>query len=333
MAMGKVKVERRDRLHRVCKSIIDGGPRIVDDEVKAAFKSAVLRYAGTEYLPTEQAVKNIYQSEDLVADAFDVIAAATTRKQRDDQNFRSVATGAIYPRSSRSFVDVLDEIDEDEENDRERNDEDDETGIAKASRNHRAGHHGLAAAVVEHALDRLDSLRERHGYQKSAKEQPMTSHTEFVRDVVKQYGITALCKSMVQDQKSYGLDESSFTALVVDFAKRDAPAGETEAQSFTRLFTAPTEEGVLLRKAHALAKETTWLDLQPMVISGGDMRDDDDREQALKQLAEIGRRMAPTATPEKQFDLAFSDPKNAALASRAHVRPSAPAGGAYAWPR
>jgi hypothetical protein len=161
----------------------------------------------------------------------------------------------------------------------------------------------------------------------------MTSHSEFVRDVVKQYGITALCKSMVQDQKSYGLDESLFTALVVEAAKRDAPAGETEAQSFTRLFTAPTEEGVLLRKAHALAKETTWLDLQPQVISGGDWRDEDDREQAMKQLAEIGRRMAPTATPAKQFDLAFSDPTNVALAQRAHVRPTAPVDGAYAWPR
>ena len=38
----------------------------------------------------------------------------------------------------------------------------------------------------------------------------MTSHSEFVQSVVKQYGIVALAKSMVQDQKSYGLDELYF---------------------------------------------------------------------------------------------------------------------------
>jgi hypothetical protein len=180
------------------------------------------------------------------------------------------------------------------------------------------------AQALDHLLNTSHGAALLHRTRKAAKETPpMTSHSEFVRDVVKQYGITALCKSMVQDQKSYGLDESSFTALVVEAAKRDAPAGETEAQSFTRVFSAPTEEGVLLRKAHALAKETTWLDLQPQVISGGDWRDEDDREQAMKQLAEIGRRMAPTATPARQFDLAFSDPKNAALAQRAHRRPAA----------
>lgn len=151
----------------------------------------------------------------------------------------------------------------------------------------------------------------------------MTSHSEFVRDVVKTYGITAFAKSMVADQKSYGLDESEFTALVVEAAKRDAPAGETEAQGFTRLFAANTEEGTLLRKAHALAKETTWLDLRPTVISGGDWRDEDDREQAMRQLAEIGRRIAPTATPEKRFAVAFEDPKNVALALRVHQRPTA----------
>jgi len=100
-----------------------------------------------------------------------------------------------------------------------------------------------------------------------------------------------------------------------------------------KLFSDNSADGVAIRKAHALAKETTWLDLQPMVISGGEWRDEDDREQAMKQLAEIGRRMAPTATPAKQFDLAFSDPKNAALARKAHRRPTAPAGGAYPFPR
>src|SRR5580693_2563163 len=84
--------------------------------------------------------------------------------------------------------------------------EDGGADIAKVHQ-HR-GPHELAASLVQHLHDRLDRHRERHGYTKSAKETPpMTSHSEFVQSVVKQYGIVALAKTMVQEQKSYGLDE------------------------------------------------------------------------------------------------------------------------------
>ena len=98
----------------------------------------------------------------------------------------------------------------------------------------------------------------------------MTSHSEFVRDVVKQYGIVALAKSMVQDQKSYGLDELSFTRLATEHAQRlwsnDRPdvafsnaqlkelgrrkwPTATEAQQFERAFTDPAN-ATLAAKAH-----------------------------------------------------------------------------------
>src|ERR1700730_8626771 len=56
--------------------------------------------------------------------------------------------------------------------------------------------------------------------EQTAKETSMTSHTEFVQSVVKQYGIVALAKSMVEDQKAYGLDEHTFTRLATDHAQR-----------------------------------------------------------------------------------------------------------------
>ena len=275
------KVTKRERLLSVCRNITGGGN--VDADAVAAFRKAVLRYADLQHITPD----NLYQSDGevgaMVRGAWDVIDASNVLKELDDRQ-RSSVTGAVYPRSPAFFLDLLTpDLGGD---DRER-DDDEGDDVEKA---------------------------------KTAKEQPMTSHTEFVRDVVKQYGITALCKSMVQDQKSYGLDESSFTALVVDAAKRDAPAGETEAQSFSRLFTAPTPEGELLRRAHGLAKETTWLDLQPQVISGGDLRDANDADQAMDQLRVIGQRMAPSATPEKQFAVAFA--ANPSLAARAHRRPS-----------
>src|SRR5207247_2586520 len=51
-----------------------------------------------------------------------------TVPRRDDQNFRSVATGAIYPRAGRSFLDMLNAPADDGENDDavDRDDDDDE---------------------------------------------------------------------------------------------------------------------------------------------------------------------------------------------------------------
>jgi hypothetical protein len=79
-SMGKVQVARAERLHRLCKSIVAAGPHSVDDDIKARFKSAVLRYAGTQYIETQKALENIYQGEGeigrSVRKAFAVIAKA-----------------------------------------------------------------------------------------------------------------------------------------------------------------------------------------------------------------------------------------------------------------
>lgn len=348
MPMGKVKLERRDRLHRVCKSIIDGGPRSVDDYIKAQFKTAVLRCAASEYLPTEQAVKNIYQSEDLVADAFDVIAAATTRKQRDDQNFRSVATGAIYPRSSR-FLDVLDDLDEDEENARERDNDDDggETDVAKAHE-HR-GPHQLAGALVEHLHDRLERRREAHGFHKSAKEEPMDTQTELIGIMKDCGGPVALCKAIVDRGRS----PCGEFELVAALSKRAVEQFNMPSdRAFARLYE--SEESV--RRACQLAKagEITadplmkaWpmpMSLEPMVATGASGfpstrlrsgsspgRGDDsgdvdsvgvsDAYEQLTRLAEQQRRTGETAA--KAFERVYLDPANRHLAEaeRAQSRP------------
>jgi hypothetical protein len=167
-----------------------------------------------------------------------------------------------------------------------------------------------------------------------------SSHAEFVQSVVKKFGIVALAKSMVQHEKSYGLDEHTFTQLATEHASRLYPNDRPDS-AFSKLYE--SEESV--RRACQLAKENEFASLlldymphvvaaeafRPQVISGGEMADADDRQQAWEALAEIGRRLAPTATPERQFALAFEDPKNISLANRVHVRPTPPAGGVYAF--
>jgi len=155
------------------------------------------------------------------------------------------------------------------------------------------------------------------------KESTMNNRTQELRDIAKTGGgVVAVAKAFLEEGRSFGIGETEFTQLMTEHAQKLYP-DKTPAAAFSKLFSDTGPDGVVLRKAHALTKDTTWLDSQPTVISGGDLKDAADAAQAMDQLREIGRRMAPTATAEKQFAVAFEDPKNVALALRVHQRPSA----------
>ena len=147
----------------------------------------------------------------------------------------------------------------------------------------------------------------------------MTS-IESLENIAKTHGVAGvvqIAKNIVEEQKSFRIAEEEFCKLI------DAAARVAHPELGARAFEKVYEHNPVLAKAIAVIKAASWLDLQPQVISGGDLRDEDDREQAMRQLAEIGRKMAPSATPERQFVLAFEDPKNAALVAKAHRRPTA----------
>jgi hypothetical protein len=141
------------------------------------------------------------------------------RKVGDDSD-RPRSKGPLerYQRRLRRFEQIFMRKDD-------RDDDDDDNGDTEK----RADHHASTVAdlLVEAKShpDRASALNHLfhspHGQALLARmhkkdDPPMTStstHAEFVRDVVKQYGIVALAKSMIQDQKSYGLDEPTFTRL------------------------------------------------------------------------------------------------------------------------
>src|ERR1700730_10479660 len=83
--MSKGPLERRERLLRACKSIIDN-PRNVDGDVVAAFKTAALSYAHTQYGAPEQVLKRLYCDEgelgDLMRGAVDIVVS----KQLDNDD-------------------------------------------------------------------------------------------------------------------------------------------------------------------------------------------------------------------------------------------------------
>jgi hypothetical protein len=199
--------------------------------------------------------------------------------------------------------------------------------IAKAHE-HR-GQHELAASLVQHLHNRLDRHRERHGYTKAAKETtPMTtSHNELVRDVVKRYGVIALAKSMVQDQKSYGLDEHQFTQLATEHAQRVYPNDRPDV-AFSKLYQG--EESV--RRACQIAKSMPFVaDVVPVMVGGEDTRDLSDTSKAIEQLKELGARRWPTASASDQFERALTAPEHHALARRAVTIPRATT--SYPFPR
>jgi hypothetical protein len=164
------------------------------------------------------------------------------------------------------------------------------------------------------------------------KEKPM-DRIETIRNIAKTGGgVVVMAKCFLDKGSSFGIGEEEFTRIMTEHAQKLYP-DKTPAAAFSKLFSDTGPDGVVLRKAHALTKDATWLDSQPTVISGGDLRDAGDAAAAMDELREIGRRMAPTATPEKQFSVAFEDPKNVTLARRAYSRPTAPLGGVYPMPR
>jgi hypothetical protein len=147
----------------------------------------------------------------------------------------------------------------------------------------------------------------------------MTSHSEFVRSVVKQYGIVALAKSMVQDQKSYGLDEHQFTQLATEHAQWVYPNDRPDS-AFSKLYA--SEESV--RRACQIAKAMPFVaDVTPVMVGGEDTRDLSDTSKAIEQLKQLGRDRWPSASASAQFEMALTDPANHKLARQAVPIPQA----------
>lgn len=249
------------------------------------------------------------------------------RHSRSAAKFLKILTGKAGP------DDCDDEAlrDEREREEDERDDEcdDGEADLTKAHE-HR-GHRELVSSLVQHLHDRLDRRRERHGFTKSAKEQLIMTHSEFVSNVVKQYGFVALAKSGSRDQKSYGLDEPTCNRLATEDAQRIYPNDRSDV-AFSKLYQ--SEESV--RRFFAVVKAATFTGtfsggIPVQVVGGEDAQAVNDPKEALQQLAEIGQQRWPSETKEKQFARAFE--ANPQLAAKAHRRPAAPAGGVYPMPR
>jgi hypothetical protein len=152
------------------------------------------------------------------------------------------------------------------------------------------------------------------------------NRSEQLRAVVKRAGgIMPLCKSIATSGRS-SVTEHELTQLVVDAAKREHP-DMSDAAAFSKAFCDAGPTGMMLRQAIAVAKAAQV---------DGDDGDADDPAAALEELhrlAEQHHRDSPELTPDQSFARVFADPRNAALAARAHRRPVANEKNAFPFPR
>jgi hypothetical protein len=153
------------------------------------------------------------------------------------------------------------------------------------------------------------------------------NRSEQLRAVVKRAGgVHGLAKRIVRDGTSGDITEHELTQLAVDAAKRQYGISD-DAKAFTKMFCDAGPDGQTLQRAIQIAKVTQ--------VSGDDGDDDDEATamEELHRLAEQHQRSNPELTPQQSFARIFADPRNAALAHRAHKRPVANAKMLYPFPR
>jgi hypothetical protein len=316
------KVNKREHLLKVCRILIDN-PECVDADAVTTFRKAVLQYADLQHLDREQALKNLYQSESevgvMLRKAFAVIDDAETRKRRDDQNFRSTATGAVYPKGDRFLDEVADPDDIDE---READDDNDDDDIGKAD------HHASTVAdlLVEsgsfpHRAAALHHLLRKPGGQAllarlKAAEQTKESNmrtTETVESVLKDLGPVRLCEGICARQRA-PCDERELVAVLTKHLGDD--------RAFAKLYEA--EESV--RRACSIAKAAEFepYDIKPIVVGGADVDPNDPSAavRAREEIERLGREKYPFLNSNQQFARIFEDKNYAALAARVHQRPA-----------
>jgi hypothetical protein len=185
-----------------------------------------------------------------------------------------------------------------------------------------SGHEADIASALHYLLNTSHGAALLHRVRtlKAAKDDPpmQDNLTKIAADI----GVVAVAKTIVREQRSYGIDEAAFVALVTQHAKAAHP-NLTEAQAFAKVY----ESEPSIWQACAILKTMPFVaDPTPLMVGGIDAQneanDATEQSKAYAQLQQIGRDRWPTASEAQQFANAMTDSKNAALAAKVHIRPS-----------
>ena len=154
---------------------------------------------------------------------------------------------------------------------------------------------------------------------------------DSIHSIMKDAGIASVCAQIVQ-KGSTSISEEDIVSAVGKIAVERWPE-LSEAQAFSRIYTASSDEARVLQKAIEIAKLSAF-DIQPTQVGGiaeQNSANDDEQSEAYRQLAALGQQRWPNERSDVQFSRAFGLRPD--LAVKAHRRPTAPVGGAYPMPR
>jgi hypothetical protein len=184
------------------------------------------------------------------------------------------------------------------------------------------------------ASDGIEQAEQELDDDNDEKEQTMKS--QLMSDVVKRYGITAFCKSVEKGDVS--VSEHALCKLIEEAANR-------ENTSFSKLFEAQDERGIVLRKAIMAARDAQFVSrtstmskaaagmpgratLTPRVTGGRAARAVDNPKSALAELQALvdeQRAQNPALSESAAWLAVYTHPDNVELAQRerAENRPTA----------
>jgi hypothetical protein len=285
-------IERREQLRAICRRAIAGG-----DVTEAELRSATMKYVCAQGDDPRRVLKRLYLDEGELGLSLRKAVAIVSKRQQE----RSRATGAFHPPDDDGY---LLEIDDDDQ----RDDDDEEADIAKAAR---GGAHGLAAALLNHLHDRLESRLEAYGLAKRKEK-----HMESIAKIIKDAGFIAVAKAMADENRSYGLTETEFVALATENAVRKFP-DKTPAAAFTRMFTDGGADGLAIRRAHAVVKASHLEQMfGPTFPAHAKARSEGSAYDELLAKAAEYRKTHSDLSEAQAFAKVFQDPANAALSRR-----------------
>jgi hypothetical protein len=190
----------------------------------------------------------------------------------------------------------------------------------------------ISQPPVDDAIDDASLAQHLSSTTKSEKETTVDFMTGMTEVAKADAGMITIARNVV-DRGETKLTEHQFTELLMAHAKVHKTANESDAAAFSQIFSAQSEDGILLRKACAVCKNTAApMMLVEPVQSGGNDVSAADQAQAYAKLVDLAKALQEKSaglSEAQAFSKAFE--ANPTLAAKAHQRPSATT--SYEFPR
>jgi hypothetical protein len=154
------------------------------------------------------------------------------------------------------------------------------------------------------------------GVTKHEKDKPMQIDIMRLRNPE---SVTEVCKNIISGDLT-SLSEHEFSQMVMNNARFNKRAGESDAKAFSRMF----EENAEIRRALGVCKGyPNMAETKPREVEVGaeNVKEDAGKAAAqLKALVEKQRALAPTLTLSQLYERVYSDPANKTVVAAAHGR-------------